>query len=1778
MNVTVTIEPALQPWSDNSWYWSYHDTPLLLLGASDDDNLFQWSEAPLLAQLDQLVNAGGNVIRNTMSDRKSDGNFEVYPFHQQPDGKYDLNQTNSEYWNRFERLLSETAARGIIVQIEIWDRFDYSKSHWDIHPYNPANNINYTTGESGLAESYPDEADANTQPFFFTTPYQQDNTVVFHYQQQFVDKMLDHSLPYDHVIYCIDNETSGEEEWSRYWAEYVQSRAEAQGRQVFITEMWDDWDLTAPMHKQTFDHPEMYAFVDVSQNNHMIGKEHWDNFIYAREYLSAIPRPMNTTKTYGADSDIYGSDQDGIERFWRHLLAGAASMRFHRPTAGIGLNDKAVAAIRSARKLESVIPLWLIGPTNELLSGHEENEAYLAADAPHQSFAIYFPSGGGVQVDVSAVSGEMVGRWINIDSGEWGPYQTFDDADTISVVAPDIGNWAVAVVPNTEPPSTTVPTADAGADQNIFEGASATLDGTGSYDPDGTITAYEWKEGNTVLSTAAVFDKQNFGVGIHTITLMVTDDNGTTAIDNMTVTVVPPANTPYIDDFSTDSTSEYVVDHNWTDGSVGSFGHDSAGQRIKVLTGDNIALEFSRALSASTDGSFSIDFLPTVNYPNGGVVTLKLQQDADTFYKIENTDGYGPGEISKYVNAVKVDSAPFSNEYVQGVNHTISVTFSPSATTVQAFGETVVMNSDSTAITVSSFSVNTFQQDAYYDNVLYSITQPGGNIIPIAVDDSTNVEENSSVSINVLVNDYDIDGSLNPASITVVTDASHGSASAEANGTVTYTPAPGYIGPDLFTYTVADNDGLVSNTATVNLTVTAPPENIAPTASDDSATVEESDSVDIDVLANDSDSDGSLDTASVTVVTDASHGSTSVNTNGIVTYIPQAGYVGPDLFTYTVADDDGAVSNTATVNLMVLAIDTTFTDDFSTDTTSQYTTEDTWTQGGVGSFTYDASGQRVHVQTANDVALQFSRALPASEEGGFSIDFLPTVHYPSGGIITLRLLQDDQNYYEISNTDNYGPRGISKYVNGVEVDSAQFDNEYMQEVNYTLSITFTPTVTTVEAFGETVIMNSDSTAITVSSFSVNTTQQSAYYDNIVYSIVLAGSNLPPVANAGIDKSVQVNQPITITGSGTDIDGMITAYEWKKESTVLASTASFEYIPDTVGTDTLTLTVTDNEGAVGTDEMNVTVTEVPPVNTPPIADAGTDQNVDTGTIVTLDGSGSSDAEGDALTYLWSMTDRPLDSSALLSDTTAVNPTFIADTDGTYTLSLIVNDGTEDSIADTVTVTASTSSILAFRDDFSADTTSEYTVEHTWTQGGVGSFGYDGGGQRAKVLTGNDISLTFFHDLPASTEGSFSIDFHPTVHYPSGGIFTLRLIQDADTYYEIENTDNYGPRSISKHVNGLEVDSAVFTNEYIQGTDYTISISFSPGSTTVQAFGETLTINSDNTDITVGSFSVRTLQQDAFYDNIVYDILTPITLVTPQANHIQVDGNLSVTAVTSTLQSGWGVKFVLDEGTGGEQVIIDKVPPYEVVFLDINQAEHTVDAYIVDESDIVQTGEENHDGVQNVARGDILVAYGNSITYGYNDDLSFDDSSSDGRNTGGGFEPILNDHLTLHAGYPHSVINEGTTGMLSAEGLAALPAVLAKHPQATSYLLMLGTNDSNVFTTVPTATFKQNMQDMIDLINAAGKKVMLAKLPVALGDRTTGTQYVDLDAGTRNVTIQSYNEAIDELAADPDNNITVTPPDFYTHFKTTYLNEYSDNLHPNGFGYDSMANLWRNALTQ
>lgn len=113
-----------------------------------------------------------------------------------------------------------------------------------------------------------------------------------------------------------------------------------------------------------------------------------------------------------------------------------------------------------------------------------------------------------------------------------------------------------------------------------------------------------------------------------------------------------------------------------------------------------------------------------------------------------------------------------------------------------------------------------------------------------------------------------------------------------------------------------------------------------------------------------------------------------------------------------------------------------------------------------------------------------------------------------------------------------------------------------------------------------------------------------------------------------------------------------------------------------------------------------------------------------------------------------------------------------------------------------------------------------------------------------------------------------------------------------------------------------------------------------------------------------------------------------------------------------------------------------------------------------------------------------------------------------------------------------------------------------------------------------TFKANLQAILDAVRAAGKRPVLAKIPIALGDcadPATCPPYPNPHAGARNLRIQQYNQVIDELVANPANGVTTPPPDFYAHFAATAATQYADNIHPNGLGYQAMARLWCQALT-
>jgi gliding motility-associated-like protein len=207
------------------------------------------------------------------------------------------------------------------------------------------------------------------------------------------------------------------------------------------------------------------------------------------------------------------------------------------------------------------------------------------------------------------------------------------------------------------------------------------------------------------------------------------------------------------------------------------------------------------------------------------------------------------------------------------------------------------------------------------------------NYLPVANNDAGSTNEAVTVLVKVVLNDTDSDGTVNVASVDLnlttagiqntITTLS-GTWNVDALGEVSFTPAANFSGAAAVQYKVNDNEGGTSNAATITITV-----NDSPVAVNDNQTTNEDTPLIFDVLANDTDSDGTLNTGSVDLdpstagvqnTLSGADGNWSVNGTGIVTFTPHANFNGLTSLGYTVADDDLATSNIATITITVTAV------------------------------------------------------------------------------------------------------------------------------------------------------------------------------------------------------------------------------------------------------------------------------------------------------------------------------------------------------------------------------------------------------------------------------------------------------------------------------------------------------------------------------------------------------------------------------------------------------------------------------------------------------------------------------------------------------------------------------------------------------------------------------------------------------------------------------------------------------------------------------------------
>ena len=188
--------------------------------------------------------------------------------------------------------------------------------------------------------------------------------------------------------------------------------------------------------------------------------------------------------------------------------------------------------------------------------------------------------------------------------------------------------------------------------------------------------------------------------------------------------------------------------------------------------------------------------------------------------------------------------------------------------------------------------------------------------------------------------------------------------------------------------------------------------------------------------------------------------------------------------------------------------------------------------------------------------------------------------------------------------------------------------------------------------------------------------------------------------------------VQLDGSASaDLVGLSLAYKWSFFSVPAGSSALLSdptaarptFVADKAGTYTLQLVV--NNGQADSEPRTVVISTR---NSPPSANPGPNETVLIRSKVQVNGSGSADVDGDALTYHWLLVGAPRGSTAHLSNPEVMDPTFIPDMEGVYTVQLTVNDGQSESVPSTVIISTIDSAPVA-NAGFAQPVTAGETVE-------------------------------------------------------------------------------------------------------------------------------------------------------------------------------------------------------------------------------------------------------------------------------------------------------------------------------------------------------------------------------------------------------------------------------------------------------------------------------------
>ena len=844
------------------------------------------------------------------------------------------------------------------------------------------------------------------------------------------------------------------------------------------------------------------------------------------------------------------------------------------------------------------------------------------------------------------------------------------------------------------------PTASAGSSQTItLPTNTVTLSGSGT-DSDGTVASYQWTKvsgpssytiSNTNSATTSV---KGLIAGNYVFKLKVTDNQGATATDSLTINVNPAANIAPTASAGSNQSITLPTNSITLNGS----GIDPDGMIASYLW-TKVSGPSSYTISNSSSATTSVKGLIAGNYvfklavtdDQGATGTSSVTITVNPAANIAPTATAGSNQsITLPTNSITLNGSGIDSDGTIASYLWTKVSGPSTYAISNASSATTSVKGLIAGVYVFKLTVTDNQEATATDSVSITVI-PAANIAPTASAGSSQSITLPTNSITLNGSGIDSDGTIASYLWTKVSGPSTYTISSASSAT---TSVKGLIaGNYVFKLIVTDNQGATA-TDSVSITV-IPAANIAPTASAGSNQSITLPTNSITLNGSGIDSDGTIASylwtkvsgPSTYTISNASSATTSVK--GLI--------AGNYVFKLTVTDDQGATA-TASVTITV---------------NPAANIAPTATAGSNQSITLPTN-----TVTLNGSGIDSDGTIASYLWTKVSGPSTYTISNASSATTSVKGLVTGNYVFKLTVTDNQGATGtasvtitVNPAANIPPTANAGSDQVITLPINSViLSGSGTDSDGSISSYSWTKISgpssfsikNSSSAASQVSGLAQGvyqfelkvTDDKGAIGKDTIQITVNAAKNISPKANAGLNQSITLpTNSIILNGSGVDSDGTIAAYLWTKISGPSAyiianpSLAASEVSGLVEGVYQFELKVTDDKGAIGTDTMQLTVNKnnvtVTIPNVAPTVYAGNDTTVlSPVNSIVLNGS-ANDIDGKITGYLWTQLSGP--SASIILPNNTVSTTISSLIAGTYEFELKVTDNAGGEARDTVKVT-------------------------------------------------------------------------------------------------------------------------------------------------------------------------------------------------------------------------------------------------------------------------------------------------------------------------------------------------------------------------------------------------------------------------------------------------------------------------------------------------------------